>query len=91
LGQFLPPRWGKASANEEVQEEASSSQSSKTESCNIVLNYSDTTNSESDDMFTTREHEVFHAEGSVKEPQLQEVNMNLRSGKILPEPPKVKP
>ncbi|KAM0888475.1 hypothetical protein ACQ4PT_028304 [Festuca glaucescens] len=90
LGQLLPPRWGQASAKEEVQEEASSSQSSNIESCNVVLDYSDTTNSESDDMFTTREHEVFHAEGSVKELQLQEVNMNLRSGKVLPEPPKVK-
>jgi hypothetical protein len=42
-------------------------------------------------MFTTLEHEVLHAESSTKELQLQEVNMNLHSGKVLPEPLKVKP
>jgi hypothetical protein len=42
-------------------------------------------------MFTTLEHEVLHAESSTKELQLQEVNMNLRSGKVLPEPLKAKP
>ncbi|KAM0888848.1 hypothetical protein ACQ4PT_028082 [Festuca glaucescens] len=82
---------GQALAKEKVQEEASSSQSSNIESCNVVLDYGYTTSSESDDMFMTQEHEVFHAEGSAKELQLQEVNMNLRSGKVLPEPPKVKP
>jgi hypothetical protein len=85
LGQFFPCRWAHAPEKEE-EGETNSSQSRNIESCNIVLDYSDTTSSDSEDMFTTLEHEVLHAEGSTKELQLQEVNMNLRSGKVLPEP-----
>ena len=42
-------------------------------------------------MFTPKEQAVLHAEEETKEVPLEEVNMNLRGGKVLPEPLKIKP
>jgi hypothetical protein len=52
--------------------------------------YKDTPSSDSDDMFTPQEHEAFNAEDALKNLQVEEVNMNLRGGKVLPEPLKAK-
>jgi hypothetical protein len=59
-------------------------------SCNVVLDYKDTPSSDSDDMLTPEEQEVFHAEGAMKDMQVEEANMNLRGGKVLPDPAKAK-
>ena len=80
-----------AKGSEEDQEGARSSQSSNNESCNVILSYSDTPSSDSEDVFTPEEQEVFHAEDTKKDVQAEEVNMNLRGGKVLSEPLKIKP
>jgi hypothetical protein len=41
-------------------------------------------------MLTPEEQEVFHAEGAMKDMQVEEANMNLRGGKVLPDPAKAK-
>ena len=89
LAQFLPPGWGQAPAKEveQVQEGASSPQSPSIESCNVIHDYCDTP---SEDVFTPEEQAVLHAEEATKEVPLEEVNMNLRGGKVLPEPLNIK-
>ena len=56
-----------------------------------ILSYSDTPSADSEDVFTPEEQEVFHAEDTKKGVQAEEVNMNLRGGKVLSEPLKIKP
>ena len=92
LAQFLPHGWdqGPTEGVEGVQDEARSSQAQNMASCNVVLDYKDVPSSESDDMFTPEEHEAFHAEGATKNPHVEEVNMNLHGGKVLPDPLKAK-
>jgi hypothetical protein len=92
LAQFMPQSQERAHAKEstEGQEEASSSHPSNIMSCNVVLDYKDTPSSDSDDMLTPEEQEVFHAEGAMKDMQVEEANMNLRGGKVLPDPAKAK-
>ena len=89
LAKFLPPGWGQAPAKEgeKVQEGASSSQSPSIESCNVIHDYNDTP---SEDVFTPEEQAVLHAEEATKEVPLEEVNMNPRGGKVLPEPLNIK-
>jgi hypothetical protein len=77
-------------AKKEEQEETSSSEPSNMASCNVVLDYKDVPSSDSDDMFTPQEHEVFDVEDSMRNLQVEEANMNLRGGKVLPELPKAK-
>jgi hypothetical protein len=60
------------------------------QSCNVVLDYKDTPSSDSDDMLTPEEQEAFDAEGAMKNLQVEEVKMNLRGGKVLPDPVKAK-
>jgi len=73
---------------EQLQERASSSQSSSIESYNVIHDYSDMP---SKDIFTPEEQAVLHAEETTKEAPVEEVNMNLRGGKVLLEPLKIKP
>ena len=80
-----------ADADEE-QDEDNSSQTQNIVSCNVILNYKNkTTSSDSDEVLTPEEHETFNAEESMKNLQVEEANMNLRGGKVLPDPVKLKP
>ncbi|KAM0851210.1 hypothetical protein ACQ4PT_052579 [Festuca glaucescens] len=90
LAQFMPKKKVPSDAMEEVQEEASSSQSSNIVSCNVILDYKDTPSSDSDGVLTPEEQEAFLAEDAMKNLQVEEVNMNLRGGKVLPDPVKTK-
>jgi hypothetical protein len=56
----------------------------------VVLKYNDTTSSEADDALTPRERQMLMDEGSPECSEV-EVNMNLRSGKNLPELQKPQP
>ena len=92
LEQFMPcARVQVPAKGSEEDQGARSSQSSNNESCNVILSYSDTPSSDSEDVFTPEEQEVFHAEDTKKDVQAEEVNMNLRGGKVLSEPLKIKP
>ncbi|KAK1653685.1 hypothetical protein QYE76_071490 [Lolium multiflorum] len=90
LAQFMPKKKVPTDGTEEVQEEATSSQSSNVVSCNVILDYKDTPSSDSDGVLTPEEQEAFLAEDAMKNLQVEEVNMNLRGGKVLPDPVKTK-
>ncbi|KAK1665875.1 hypothetical protein QYE76_054034 [Lolium multiflorum] len=87
---FMPKKKVPSGGKEEVQEEATSSQSSNVVSCNVILDYKDTPSSDSDGVLTPEEQEAFLAEDAMKNLQVEEVNMNLRGGKVLPDPVKPK-
>jgi hypothetical protein len=83
LAQFMPKSWGQAS-HSTVQEKEP-----VREECNVILQHSDNTGSSSDEGLTTREQETFQAEASSTSANKLEVDMNLRSGEVLPELQKV--
>ncbi|KAK1644749.1 hypothetical protein QYE76_062554 [Lolium multiflorum] len=64
--------------------------SSNVMSCNVILDYKDTPSSDFDGVLTPEEQEAFLAEDAMKNLQVEEVNMNLRGGKVLPDPVKPK-
>lgn len=86
MAQFLPHGWKQATAKEMegAQDEVSSSQPSNVEGCNIILDYRDTSSLDSDDLFTPEELEALHAKTAMKNLQVEEVNVNLCGGKVLP-------
>jgi len=59
--------------------------------CNVILDYKDTTSTDSDEALTPLEREVLQAETASEDSELPEANMNLRTGKVLPDPPKPPP
>ena len=75
----MPKSWGMAS-HSTVQEKEPTR-----EECNVILQHSDNTGSSSDERLTTHEQETFQAEASSTSANKLEVDMNLRSGKVLPE------
>ena len=74
---------------EEAQEGTSSTPPSSVATCNVILAYEDSASSDSDGLFTAKEQEVLRMDAHQEEAQA-EVNMNLRGGKVLPDPPKTK-
>ena len=83
----MPNRW-KETPEEDAegdQDEASSSKVRNMASCNVILPYKETPGSDSDDVLTPQEHETFNAEESLKNSKVEEVNMNLSGGKVLPD------
>ena len=88
LVQFLPKCWGQASPSKE--DTSQEKTSSTTTTCNVILTHVNTTSSDSEELFTHEERQLLCSE-SEEEGTKVEVNMNLRGGKVLPEPPKLKP
>jgi hypothetical protein len=62
----MPKKKVPSDGTEEVQAEATSSQSSNVVSCNVILDYKDTPSSDSDGVLTPEEQESFLAEDAMK-------------------------
>lgn len=59
--------------------------------CNEILNYKYTTSTDSDEALTPLERESLRARTTSEDSKLPQANMNLRTGKVLPDPPKSPP
>ena len=59
--------------------------------CNVTLTDEHATSSDSEELFTHEEQKSFHGEDEVGEVRVEEVNMNLRGRKVIPELQKSKP
>ncbi len=91
LAQFLPKGWEQSSiSTREAMEVDNSTSTPNIAPCNVILTYNDSTSTGSDETFTGREREIFHAELDPEKTKVEEVNISLRGGKTLPDPHKSK-
>jgi hypothetical protein len=51
----------------------------------VTLSDEHATSSDSKELFTRKEQEAFHGEDEIDEVKVEEVNMNLQGGKVIPE------
>ncbi|XP_062213734.1 uncharacterized protein LOC133914699 [Phragmites australis] len=89
LGQFFPETWGQptTSRDEHVLDTTSSSEVAP---CNAITASEDEEDSNSGVAITPEEREALEAEAaSTEEGDMEEVHMNLRNGRELPEPVKL--
>lgn len=87
LAQFLPKGWEQSSiSTREAMEVDNSTPTPNIAPCNVILTYNDSTSTGSDETFTGREREIFHAELDPEKTKVEEVNISLRGGKTLPDP-----
>jgi hypothetical protein len=92
LAQFMPRVWRKCSEATEVEpsKNVSHPSSPTNTSCNVIIQYNKSNSSSSDDnVLTPEEIEAMYAGPPILGSHTKEVNMNLRGGRVLPDPHKL--
>jgi len=92
----MPHNWGYQSEcaeenQHDVERKAAQQARDNVTMCNVILDYKDTTSTDSDEALAPLEREVLRVEMTSKDSELPEANMNLRTGKVLPNLPKPPP
>ena len=87
LAQFLPQHWGQVPQprTEEQDKVIRSTSPTNIATCNVTIADEHATSSDSEELFTYEEQKAFHGEDDAGEVRVEEVNMNLRGGKVIPE------